>query len=184
MKNFCDSDYVRVTEVLSSWNDFSKIPPQILEDAKIRGTLVHDLCELYALDSLIEPIPEICKGYFESFRRWFDENVAETLQTEERLYHPSLYFTGKFDWIGTLKGDDRKVLADWKTPALTYPSWQIQSGAYYILLDEVKNIQIDRRITVKLKRDGSKADVIEYTNHARDSILFLNQLELYRFFNP
>lgn len=182
-KDICDNDYVRVTQVLAPFNDFSKIPPQTLEDAKIRGTLTHDICELYALDSLIEPIPEICKGYFESFKRWYDENVSETIQTEERLHHPELFFTGKFDWIGKLKGDDRIVLADWKTPVQSYPSWQIQSGAYYLLLDEVKKLKVDRRITVQLKRDGSAANVIEYTNHTRDSLLFLNSLELYRFFN-
>lgn len=183
-KSNCESEYVRVTQVLSPYSDFSKVPPEVLKVACERGSLTHDFCELYALDSLIEPVPEICKGYFESFKNWFDQNICEVINTEERLYHETLYFTGQYDLLCRFKSDpDSIVLVDYKTPQMASKSWQMQSGAYLILLDEVRQIKVDRRLTVQLKKDGSHAAIIEYTNHMRDSLLFLNALEIYRFFN-
>lgn len=183
MKKFQDHEYVRVTQVLGPYSDFSKIPTDILEAASERGTLVHDLCELYALDSLIEPIDEKIKGYFESFKKWFDKYVYEVISVEERLYDDEYLFTGKYDLLCRLKDDITKiVLVDYKTPANSFKTWQLQSAAYMLLL-ESKNISLDRRLCLQLRKDGSDSNVIEYTNHKQDKDLFIKSLELYRFFN-
>lgn len=175
--------YVRVTEVLSPYNDFSKVPPQRLEEAKIRGTVVHDFCELYALDLLIEPIPFEYKLYFDSFVAWFETYVDYVINAEERIYHPIYKFCGKYDLLCKLKGDDRIVLVDYKTPFNHHKAWQLQSAAYYILLQEVRKINVERRLTLRLNGVGNPAKVTEYTNHQRDCAMFLDALRLHYFFN-
>lgn len=184
MKKIQDNEYIRVTQLLEAFSNFSNIPKDMVEAASERGSAVHDLCNLYALDSLIEPIPEKIKGYFESFKNWFDDHVERVIQTEERLDHSELFFTGKYDLLCTLKDDPTKiVLIDYKTSATPSKTWQLQSAAYSILIEDQKDMIVDRRLVLMLQKDGSSASVIEYTEHAKDCALFLKAFDLFLFFN-
>ena len=176
-------DYIRVTQVLSPYNDFSKVPPQRLKEAQIRGTAVHDFCELYALSLLIEPVPLEYKIYFDCFVNWFEEYVEEVINAEERIYHPELRFCGKYDLLCRFKGDKRIVLVDYKTPLNSHRAWQLQSAAYFLLLRDIRKVDVQRRITLRLSPVGNPAKVNEYTNHERDIAMFLDALRLHFFFN-
>lgn len=176
--------YTRVTEFLTPYKNFDNISPEVLEQAAGRGDEVHRLCELYASNMLIEiPKPEV-KPFFDSFKYWFDLAVNETLYTEHRIYHPKLLIAGQFDWLGTFKDSDDLVLCDWKTPALHDISWRMQMAAYRFLLRECMGIDVKRRISIRLDREGKPAKLVEYLDHDHDERLFLNQVEIYRCFNP
>jgi len=178
-----DNEYVRVTQVLAPYSDFSKIPEETLRAASERGTLVHDFCKLYALDSLIEPVPEKIKGYFDSFKMWFDEHVQTVILAEERIYDDELMLSGEPDLVCTLRDDSSiNVLIDYKTPAQAYKTWALQTAAYAKLLREKHGIYIRRRLAVQLKKDGSYPTIIEYASML-DEILFMNAFALHAFFN-
>jgi hypothetical protein len=176
--------YTRVTEVLTPYKNFDNILPDVLHQAAERGDKVHDICELYSLNMLIEKPSEEVKPFFESFKFWFDEYVTETVMTEERLSHPGLFLTGKFDLLCTIQGSEDLVLVDYKTPAVHEISWRLQMAAYSYLLRELRGIDVKRRISLRLSREGKPPSIVEYTDHAHDERLYLNQLEIYRCFNP
>lgn len=176
--------YTRVTEVLTPYKNFDNVLPGVLEKAAERGSQVHDTCELYALNLLIEKPSEEVKPYFESFKNWYDQFVTETVMTEERLSDPELFLTGQFDLLCKIEGSDDLVLVDYKTPAMHEISWRLQMGAYSFLLRKLKGIQVKRRISLRLNSEGKPPAIVEYTNHEDDERLYLNQLEIYRCFHP
>lgn len=175
--------YTRVTEILSPYNDFSRVPPQILKNKQVIGQLTHDFCEAYVLDLLIEPIPEEIKFYFDCFKNWFDFTVDKVINAEERLYSQQYYITGKYDALVRLRGSKETVLLDYKTCFATSKTWQLQTAAYDILLQEDRGLKVDRRCALKLDGKGASLKLIEYTDHQGDREMFLNVLRSYRFFN-
>lgn len=176
--------YTRVTEVLTPYKDFDNISPDVLHQAAERGDKVHEFCELYALNLLIEQPSEEVKPFFESFKFWYDEFVSETVLCEERVSHPELFITGQFDLLCTLKGSDDLVLVDYKTPRAHEISWRLQMAAYRFLIREILGIQVKRRISLRLSHEGKPPAIVEYLNHEHDERLYLNQLEIYRCFYP
>lgn len=191
MKNFSsahasDQDhkgYTRVTEVLSPYKTFDNILPDVLQNASERGDKVHLACELYSLNMLIENPCEEVKPFFESFKKWFDEYVTQVILTEHRLYDDGLFLTGQFDLLCRIKGSNENVLVDYKTPAIHEISWRLQMAAYKLLLNRA-GICVDRRISLRLSREGKAPVIVEYLDHEHDERLYLNQLEIYRCFNP
>lgn len=175
-------DHVRVTDVLAPYHNFSDINPEVLANAARRGELVHQLCELHASSLFIPEIDEDCKPYFEAFIKWFDSTVKETVCLEQRINSQKYKLSGKCDMVVILKYDELPTIVDIKTPQITHNSWQLQTAAYRLLLREELGINCHRRLCIKLPKKGSMAVTVEYENHVRDERLFLNALELYRFF--
>lgn len=173
--------YPSVTTVLGPWQDFSKVPPAVLEEAKDRGTMAHALFASYALGLWIPSVPENCTGYFNSFRRWFDSTVAEVVAVEKRITHPVHHFTGQLDLLCMIKGDAGLMLLDHKTPLALYRSWRVQCAAYKKLADlEYQNIT--RTASLRLSREGKRAKLEEYSGTVeRDYAIFMNCLTAYNF---
>ena len=84
-----------------------------------------------------------------------------------------------------MKGDpdDCLTLVDIKTPATASLTWNLQTAAYVMLLREIENIHIQRRIALMLPKQGGQAKIVEFTNQPREEKLYLSALELYRYFN-
>ena len=173
---------ISVTQALSPFNDFSNVPPAVLEEAKLRGTLAHGLFASYALGLWIPSIPENCIGYFDSFRRWFDATVEDVVAVENRIFHPDHHFDGRLDLLCRIKGDAGLMLLDHKTPLSLYRSWRIQCAAYKKLADlEYPNIA--RAGSLRLSKEGKLAKLEEYSGTVeRDFAIFLNCLTAYNFF--
>lgn len=176
--------YTRVTEVLTPYKNFDNVLPDVLHQAAERGDKAHEICDLYALNMLIEKPTEEVKPFFESFQFWYDNFVSETVMTEKRLSHPGLFLTGQFDWLGTLKGSNDLVLVDYKTPRVHEISWRLQMAAYRFLIRELLGIEVKRRISLRLSHEGKPPAIVEYLDHDHDERLYLNQVEIYRCFNP
>lgn len=180
-ENEIPKGFTRVTEVISTFNDFGFVSKEVLEAACERGTLVHDMCELYALDMLIMAVPPHVKGYVDCFKEWFDNYVTEVILTETRLNDDGLKLTGKIDYLLKMKGSNQLVILDIKTPVSKSKTWQLQTSAYQKLLDEVKGIKVDRRVCLMLSNEGKPAKIIEYTSE-KDIEIFMKAFEVHKFF--
>jgi hypothetical protein len=174
--------YTRVTEVLQMYNSFDGIDPVTLAKAADRGTRVHKYCELYSQNLLIEKVDGDCRPYFESFIQWFDTMIEEVWVSEMRLSCNKYLITGKLDMVATIKGDKTETLIDFKTPQQSSLSWQLQTAAYRYLMRITQGIDLSRRISLLLDKEGKLPKIVEYTNHEADERLFLSAVELFYFF--
>lgn len=175
--------YTSVTTVLSPYSGLGGIDPLVVKAAAERGTRVHKYCEMHALDLLIVEPESDCRGYVESFIKWYDMMVVKPLYIEERIDDEELKLSGGIDLVCYLKGDELPSVVDIKTPVNISPTWQLQTAAYKMLIERELGINIGRRIALKLPRDGSVAKVVEYTKHEQDRDMYLKALEVYRYFN-
>jgi hypothetical protein len=57
-------------------------------------------------------------------------NIEECLHSSVRLYDDTLRFTGEFDMIVKLKGNNKIALLDIKTSYTTSKTWPVQLAAY------------------------------------------------------
>jgi hypothetical protein len=175
--------YVSVTEVLNPWGKLHLIDPNVLSNAADRGTRVHNFCTLYARNLLLLDPDADCKPYVDAFKQWFDKTVTTVAHLPQRINSEKLKLSGEFDMIVKMKGDDGLTLLDIKTPQNASASWALQTAGYRKLVHDELGLIVHRRIVVMLpKTRGQNAYVKEYLDHDRDERLFLNNLELYRFF--
>lgn len=170
--------YYTVTEVLAPWGNFERIPPAILEAAAQRGTEVHQACASIA--SGLFPVfdPEL-EGYVNSFRLWF-ATVDEVILCEERLADADLGFSGQIDLY--VKIGKHRYLVDLKTPVGKKKSWQLQMAGYFRLL-QIAGHDPDDAGSLRLKADGGTPRMDWYEQDGQDLNLFLQCLNLRRFFS-
>jgi hypothetical protein len=176
--------YLRVTECLQKYNNFDKIPALVLHNASDRGTKVHRLAELHMLGEYFpEPDKELL-GYLKSFQGWYDTMVSKLISTEERFYDDVLMLTGCVDIVAVLKGDKAPTIIDIKTPSTESKTWKLQLAMYRQLFNTQKDTKgkAERRIALKLDKNGKLPKIYEYTNHEQDLKLYMSALELHRYF--
>lgn len=145
----------RVTEVLSPFADFSRVPPDVLQAASDRGTAVHEACAAHAL-GLWMPIAKEHLGYFDSFKSWFDRYVDDVLAVEEEVRHARWGYFGHVDLIARVNGVNHgSVIAvvDYKTPFSESRSWHCQTQAYVEAARETYGAVIGGAL--RLRKDGS-----------------------------
>lgn len=173
---------VSVTQALQPFADFSRVPPDVLEEAKLRGSMAHDLFAAHALCLWVPSVPENCIGYFDSFRRWFDSTVVRVVAVEKRMVHPVYNYTGQLDLLCGIKGDEGDTLLDHKTPIALYKAWALQCAAYKGVADlEYPNIK--RTGSLRLSQAGKAAKFNEYSsNWATDFQRFLCCLTAFHYF--
>lgn len=176
--------YARVTEVLSIYSGLQDIDPTVLARAADRGTRVHNFCELYARNLLIEEPDDDCIVYVNAFKQWFDNSIEHVELMEERINSAKYRLTGKFDLLVRFNGDDELTIVDIKTPQTKGTTWALQTAAYRILLREERKLEAQRRGCLMLPNTGASAKFVEYKNHDQDEELYLSALRLYRYFNP
>ena len=175
------SNYVRVSEALGLYADFSKVKPDVLYFATERGTRVHSLCASYAQDVWIPEVPEYCKGYFDSFTGWFDKHVVRVFYVEERFYNHKFFYTGQPDIIVEMRTEGI-VLIDNKTPQGKEFEhlWRGAIAAYQNL--EIPDIEIVKGGSLQFNPHGKSARMKWYDESAADFAQFLHALSAYRFF--
>ncbi len=93
-----------VTEVLSPWQDFSRVRPDVLEMARDRGSKVYQICAALALDLWVPEVPAECAPYIDSFLGWFPV-VEKVVAVEPELVCPKFRFKGHPDLICVIRGD-------------------------------------------------------------------------------
>ena len=173
--------FYSVTEILSPYQDFSKVPEYRLERARIRGTGVHKVCLLYAR-GIWPVVPSEYQGYFESFKKWWYTAVdlLHIIEVEPELKDENYGFMGHPDLILTLKGEPFTSVWDLKTPVNHYPTWVAQLAAYKHLALQVSSV--NRCGSIMLDANGKKPKIREYQDDKRDFAAFLAALTAHRYF--
>ncbi len=166
-----------VTTVLSPWSDFTKVPPDVLTRAAERGTRVHLACSNYVSGFMVPNMTADEQPYFNSFKRWFDATVDETISVEQEYRCDIHKFIGHPDIVCVLKGDSRICVVDLKTPRTTSPSWRLQLAAYAWLT------KAHRCFSLRLSPEGKRALVDEATDWGHDLNFFCNALAVWRYYH-
>ncbi|MFA5284864.1 MAG: PD-(D/E)XK nuclease family protein [Smithellaceae bacterium] len=170
-----------VTQVLSPFVDYSMIPADVLERSCLRGTAVHDACATIARGlPVMNRTPETA-GYVDSYKRWFDLIVDEVLIVETRFVDIDFGFNGEPDLVIRAKNQEI-ILIDNKTPVQLIKSWRLQCAAYCALVSK-NGIVPARSGSLRLHPDGGIARIDYYQNSLEDFNMFLQALNLYRYFN-
>lgn len=183
-------NYPRVSEVIAT-----KIidTDWFTEADRERGTNVHNAILTY-LRGLYVPRLKIGQGYVDSFKPWADTMVQEIRYADGYRFIDGVWlpygplisqtgFTGRPDFIGVLKGDTGLSIVDWKTSLSVQKAWRLQvNGGYRLLAEENGFKPITRTLSLRLDRDGGPAKVKEYENDPWDSVIFLDFLNVWRWF--
>lgn len=174
-----------VTEILEQVGlaqDFSSVPPAVLEHARLRGRALHKAIAWHALGILDEGSihPEIEPG-FRAYQRFLAEAKHEPLWSEKELRHPTWKFCGHPDRVGWINGNTR-VLIDFKYQDST----DLRAGTYqlsgYELLCQANfpTEPIEKLMLLELHKDST------YRLHTvkADHQTFLAALLVYRAKGP
>ena len=100
--------YPSVTDILEHLTapGYGKVNPAILEEAKQRGTAVHELTEAIDYGMPPEEIEDGLAGYALAYLRFLADYDVEWELIEHRFYEPTMGFCGTIDRVGKIDGED------------------------------------------------------------------------------
>lgn len=171
---------IRVTEALGLFNDFSRVPAEIMEEAKKRGTEVHRACAAIARG--VQPlfVPEQYWGYVKSFQDWFKKEVVKTVLIEAEVKAEAFELLGHLDLVLEMRTEGL-VLLDVKTPKQFSKTWALQTAAYLYMARKA-GVAVKKAGYIQLDANGGAAYVDWFTEETNYINLFLQALNLYRYF--
>lgn len=166
-----------VTQILGVLNDFSKVPWQVLEAARERGSLVHAAGELMLQDRLDwSSIDSEIQAYLIGLQKFVKESGAVITGTERRVYHPEQGYAGTLDAI--VHWRNGYALVDWKTSVAAPKSVGPQLAAYGAALNAYTGQRIPRHYCVRLLPGEYKVDRVD---DPKNWSIFQSCLNLWRF---
>lgn len=160
-------DLPSVTECLdrAGFQDLSRIPWAVLEEARVRGVAVHTWLELLVQHPEqirgLSP-PEFIRGYIDAWERWRIEARVEILCAENVVLDAVYRYAGTLDLGATVGG--RKAIVDYKARYGITPEVGPQVAGYLgAARDSAKRgaidwIQVDEpvdRYCLLLRPDGT-----------------------------
>lgn len=145
-----------VSEILSPLIDFGRVPPDVLEFARLRGTAVHKATELHDLGTLDEDsVDDNVRPYLDAWKEFRNDTGFIPMYIEHRVYSENYGYCGTIDRHGLmtkLSGSPGAVI-DIKTPVQLGPVVGLQLAAYQEAL-RCHGIFRDLRFVVQLRGDG------------------------------
>ena len=162
--------------VFNRESDFSKIPKHILEEAKERGSWVHEQIENYINDEPVEERWE-WQAYMDSFHEWLSMYDVDFLVSEWVIADLTDFTCkGILDCLAYVDGV--LCLIDFKTSAKAqHKDWELQLSVYAYLL--YKEYGLDEPIelrVVMLGKDGMhKMLYYDYNEKNVESLITLYQ---------
>jgi hypothetical protein len=169
-----------VTRVIEPLAEYWRIPPDILEVARQRGTAAHMATELFDGGDLHEPsVHPVVRPYLEGWKKFRAETDFEILEVESLLYHKGFHYAGRADRIGRLNGE--LCVIDIKTPVILEPVVSLQLAAYFEAANHQRRAQglapLLKRYAVRLTPAGNFS-VQEYGEKS-DFSVFLSCLQIF-----
>lgn len=149
-----------VSEVMKPLSDarYSNIDVRTLNKAADKGTAVHNAIENW-IKFGIEDVPEQFDGYFEAFKKWWEESKPEAVGSEIRVCHKVMRYAGTVDLVAYV--GERLTLVDYKsTAAISDMTCGVQLEAYSRALEDM-GVKVERKMILHLKSNG-KYTVHEY----------------------
>lgn len=167
-----------VTQVLEPYTGLDYVDRRALEDARIRGTLVHAAIHRLNVLGQLEAAELAQAPYINAWLDFVSETGATVLLSERRVYSEKYGYAGTLDSV--LLRDSREGLYDVKTgvvPKTVGP----QTAAYLQALREQDGIRWRSRYCVQLREDGTYR--LHKLTDRRDWNIFLSALNIYRWRN-
>lgn len=176
--------YPSVTEILGVYADFSRVPEDVLRNAALRGTAVHQACAAIAQGLWVPSLPDDAAPYVQSFKAWLP--LVDTFYAvEQEITDPTYGYVGHPDLIVRLNGEEFARVVDLKTPVTKNRLWAAQIAAYNNLATQILpgGLPIKRSGTLRLSPHGKLPKYDEYRDSAQDFHAFLCALTAYKYFN-
>lgn len=187
-KEIIDKNFVRVSQILSPFQDFSKIHPEVLRNKCEIGTEVHEYIKAYYTQEFY-PVSYKAQEYIPAFKSALTSALSNYTPLllngkpflEKRLYSEKLRITGAMDALFSTKNNI--TLVDYKTSYTTnLPVWRLQMAMYSMLIVE-NEITHDPDVRIlHLKKKGSFS-FINVTPKEEDFYLAKSAIKLYHHFN-
>lgn len=161
-----------VTTVLRAIDNFDRVDPQLLEQARIFGSHVHAATDLLDRDELDEEQLDLqLLPWVNAYKLFLSETGFAVTHSEQRVYNSRQRYAGTLDKRGLWKGTT--WLLDLKSGAVPR-SVGLQTAGYQHALDEKPK----RRLCLQLGRNRYKLIRCEETS---DWSYFVSYLNVYRF---
>ena len=176
-----------VTEVLSIFADYARVPRHVLEFKRQLGKAVHHAIALYETDSLDpDSIDDSWAGFFEGWIKLKADMPGRVVGCEQIVYSKRHRCAGRLD-VNYLRDRDSDLWQwDVKCVDTMSPATALQTSAYAEFYNEMNqdSQQIRNRAGVQLCPDGSYV-FHPYTGpkHRNDFNIFLNVLALRNWIN-
>lgn len=148
--------------------DFSLVPPEVLERARVRGQAVHAWIEAYHSEHPIPPAPEISL-YAAAYEKFLVESGFVVALCEFALWNHDYRYVGTADLLGKMGG--RGWLLDVKTSVSIPAEARLQTAGYELALP--KHHRVPHRGALQLRSDGSWC-LEEHREHREDRAVFLS----------
>lgn len=146
----------RILEAAGLGPDFSRVPADVLEAARARGTLVHRLIEAHHYGYLDQAeITPQAAPYMSAYLTFVAESGHEPIASEFRVEHAAWRYCGHPDRVGWLCG--ARVIADWKcTDTLALPPVARQLAGYQLAYNAQHPTEpVSTTVAVQLRSDGT-----------------------------
>lgn len=126
-----------VTEIIKAAGlgvDYDRVPPAILEEARMRGQAVHVAIDLLHQDDLDESsIDPRIRPRVDAYRRFLDETGFVAVETERHLSCPLYRYAGSPDAFGEIGAT--RIVPDWKTVSvMNLAPVALQVAGYRLLI--------------------------------------------------
>lgn len=169
-----------VTEVLSIFADYARVPRHVLEAKRILGRAVHRCIELYEAEQLDpDSVDDAVMPYLEGWIRLRNDMPGYVFAAEEIIYHRKYGFAGRLDINYALKRDDSLWQWDVKCVDTMSDATALQTSAYQEAWNDGHPDQkITKRAGVQLRPDGTYR--FHVYKERSDFGVFLNALNLKR----
>lgn len=120
-----------VTAALEPFNDFDQVDPDVLAAAAEFGTHVHEAIDLFNRGQLNRlALTPALEAYLAGWELFLEESGFVVVESEARVYHPSLGYAGTLDVIGNFPRHKELCLMDIKTSAQVPKTVGPQTAAY------------------------------------------------------
>lgn len=152
--------------------------------AKKAGTAAHDWIEA-RIKGTDNPIPDgkdkisiATSNAINAFLEWEQEYKPEWIVSEKIVFSLKHKFAGTLDALAIIDG--QLCIVDFKTSNQISDSYALQVAGYMICLEEA-GIKVDRRIILRIPKDGTKAEhCVVSTDEEFDKETFLHFRECRR----
>ena len=146
--------YPSVTEILQPYVDLSMVKAEVLELAKIRGTIVHAISAGIARFGIAVNTPQQYQGYVKSFQH-FHREIEDIEMIEERIFNDAIRCCGQPDLVAKRYTDRIERVWDIKTPVAVYPTWKGQIAMYKWLYEQKTGRLTDMPGHIRLRENGN-----------------------------
>lgn len=135
--------------------DFSRVPFDVIEPARVKGDLVHDMAEYFGLEILNESTvdPQLF-GYLEGIKKFFRDEVKRVIAIEQPVFSLTQGYAGTPDIVY----EDRKSiirLDDYKSALKPHKACKWQTAPYAYAFEKMHKIKIEKRRGIHFTADGN-----------------------------